>query len=396
VATAIELRSINKDFVMNSKTSLLKSLFNKNHSLKRINAVSNLNFKINQGEVFGVIGRNGAGKSTLLQIISKTLTPTSGEVYVSGKIGALLELGSSFHPDFTGVENIYLTASVMGLKKKEIEKCLTQIIDFADIHDFINLPLRTYSTGMSMRLAFAIATSTKPDILVIDEALSVGDQEFSQKSFNRIMELKDMGTTILFCSHSTYQVEALCNRTLWLEKGKIVKIGMTKDVVAAYKEDLEFSSYKRKREQIHEHKSSQGGNTNIEKIHFFRNAERITEHTVVLSRKDGLKIKTWFRSQDIKPSLAITIRKKSGEIVGSAGSHNDKKEFLEINNEKFFEIDFPEIPLLKGNYYIDISLFCEHGINTLDFINRVLTLKVIQDDLEQGVAHLNHKWRTEP
>lgn len=396
MATAIELRSINKDFVMNSKTSLLKSLFDKNHSLKRINAVSNVNFKINRGEVVGVIGRNGSGKSTLLQIISKTLTPTSGEVYVSGKIGALLELGSSFHPDFTGVENIYLTASVMGLKKKEIEKCLAQIIDFADIHDFMDLPLRTYSTGMSMRLAFAIATSTSPDILVIDEALSVGDQEFSQKSFNRIMELKDMGTTILFCSHSTYQVEALCNRTLWLEKGKIVKIGMTKDVVAAYNEDLELNSYKRKREQIHEHKSSQDGNTNIEKILFFRNDEQISGHTVIISRKDRLKIKTWFRSKDVKPSLAITIRKNSGEIVGSAGSHNDKKEFLEINDEKFFEVDFPQIPLLKGNYYVDISLFCEHGVNTLDFAKKILTLKVIQEDLEQGIVHLNHKWRTKP
>ncbi len=396
MAIAVELKSIYKHFVMNSKSSLLKNLIQKKHSTKRINALTGIDLKIESGEVVGIIGRNGAGKSTLLQIICKTLSPTSGEICVNGKIGALLELGSSFHPDFTGIENIYLTASVMGLHKKKIDKCLSQITDFADIDDFIELPLRTYSTGMSMRLAFAIATSTSPDILVIDEALSVGDQEFSQKSFNRIMELKDLGTTILFCSHSTYQVEALCNRVLWLEKGKIVKIGMTKDVIAAYNEDLEFSSYKKQKEQIDERKGFEDGNTNIDKIHFFKNNEQIKCHTRLLSRHDSLKMKIWFKSIKAKPTLAITIRKKSGEIVGSAGSHNDKIEFLEINDQKFFEINFPEIPLLKGNYYVDISLFCEHGINTLDFAKGVFTFRVIQDDLEQGVVHLNHSWRTKP
>ena len=179
-----------------------------------------------------------------------------------------------------------------------------------------------------------------------------------------------------------------------LNVGDIIEVQIVSQKTSI--EDLELNSYKRKREQIHEHKSSQDGNTNIEKILFFRNDEQISGHTVIISRKDRLKIKTWFRSKDVKPSLAITIRKKSGEIVGSAGSHNDKKEFLEINDEKFFEVDFPQIPLLKGNYYVDISLFCEHGVNTLDFAKKILTLKVIQEDLEQGIVHLNHKWRTKP
>tara|TARA_B100000963_G_scaffold292808_1_gene263095 strand:- start:3260 stop:4402 length:1143 start_codon:yes stop_codon:yes gene_type:complete len=379
---------------MNSKTSLLKSLFGRNLSLERINAVSNVSIKINRGEVVGVIGRNGAGKSTLLQIICGTLTPSSGTVSVNGKIGALLELGAGFHPDFTGIENVYLTASMMGLSKRQVDEALEHIVDFADIGDFINTPVRTYSTGMSMRLAFSVATSTSPDILIIDEALSVGDQEFAQKSFNRIMELRDMGTTILFCSHSTYQVEALCERVLWLEKGKMVKLGPAKEVTTAYLEDQEIQSYKHEKPLGKSVADQNASNSQIKKIEFFKNGESCSNTTSMYSRTDDLKVKVSFHAVKNEPTLAITIRKNSGEIVASAGSLNDKSSYI-INaaNQKYFEIDFKKITLLKGNYFIDVSLFCEHGINTLDYATRVLELKILQNDLEQGVAHLNHKWK---
>ena len=220
----IKISSVSKHFSIKSHPlSILKSLLFKKNSVKFFTAVSNININIKRGEVFGIIGRNGAGKSTLLQLVCGTLSPSNGKIDVKGTIGALLELGAGFHPDFTGIENIYLTASIMGLTKKQTDKYLNRIIEFAGINEFINMPVSTYSTGMSMRLAFSIATTTSPDVLIIDEALSVGDQEFSQKSFNRIMELRDNGTTILFCSHSTYQVEALCDRVVWLEKGKIIK-----------------------------------------------------------------------------------------------------------------------------------------------------------------------------
>ncbi len=390
----IEIQSLTKEFSLHRKTLFnFKNPFLRKKSANSIIALSEINLFVDQGEVLGVIGRNGAGKSTLLQIICGTLTPSSGTVSVNGKIGALLELGAGFHPDFTGIENVYLNASMMGLSKRQVDEALEHIVDFADIGDFINSPVRTYSTGMSMRLAFSVATSTSPDILVIDEALSVGDQEFAQKSFNRIMELRDMGTTILFCSHSTYQVEALCERVLWLEKGKMVKLGPAKEVTTAYLEDQEIQSYKLEKPLGKSVADQNASNSQIKKIEFFKNGESCSNTTSMYSRTDDLKVKVLFHAVKNEPTLAITIRKNSGEIVASAGSLNDKSSYL-INaaNQKYFEIDFPKITLLKGNYFIDVSLFCEHGINTLDYATRVLELKIFQNDLEQGVAHLNHKW----
>ena len=178
----INLDSVTKEYSIGlSNYSLFHRFFKKKITFNKILALSNITFDIPQGEVLGIIGRNGAGKSTLLQIICGTLSPTSGVINVNGKVGALLELGSGFHPEFTGIENIYLSASVMGLSKTEIERKLDDIIEFADIGEFINLPTKTYSTGMLMRLAFAVATTSYTDVLVIDEALSVGDQN-SRKS----------------------------------------------------------------------------------------------------------------------------------------------------------------------------------------------------------------------
>ena len=182
-------------------------------------ALRDVNLTVRPGEVVGLVGRNGAGKSTLLQLVCGTLAASSGELTVKGRVAALLELGGGFSPDFTGLENIYMNAAILGLKRAEVEARLPGILAFADIGDFIRQPVKTYSSGMFMRLAFAVATSVEPDILVIDEALSVGDGAFARKSFERIMKLKDAGKTILFCSHSMYQVEALCSRVLWIEAG---------------------------------------------------------------------------------------------------------------------------------------------------------------------------------
>ena len=197
-------------------------------------ALHDVTFELQKGEVLGLVGRNGAGKSTLLQLICGTLTPTHGQVTVHGRVAALLELGAGFNPEFSGRENIYLNASILGLTKVEIDERYDAIVDFSGIADFIYQPVKTYSSGMYVRLAFSIATSVNPDILVIDEALSVGDGAFARKSFDRIMRLKESGATILFCSHSMYQIEALCTRAIWLEKGNVMQLGSPASVVASY------------------------------------------------------------------------------------------------------------------------------------------------------------------
>lgn len=199
-------------------------------------ALSGINFSVKKGECVGIIGRNGSGKSTLLKILCGVTSATSGKLSVDGSVQALLELGAGFNPEYTGISNIYLNGAINGIGKKEMQKLIPQIESFADIGDYINKPVKTYSDGMFLRLAFACAVATNPDILVIDEALAVGDFAFRQKCFHKIEELKKSGVTIIMVSHDIDAIRRLCPRTLWLDKGEIKMDGNTALVSAAYME----------------------------------------------------------------------------------------------------------------------------------------------------------------
>ena len=197
-------------------------------------AVRDVNFSVERGEAFGIIGANGSGKSTLLQMIAGIMRPTSGTVMVNGRLAALLELGSGFSPEFTGRDNVYLNASLLGLSRPEIEGRFDDIERFAGIGDFIDQPIKTYSTGMVLRLAFAVSAHVDPDVLIVDEALAVGDISFRQRCMRKIHELRARGVTILFVSHETSDVKALCERCLWLQDGMIRQLGEADGVVAKY------------------------------------------------------------------------------------------------------------------------------------------------------------------
>lgn len=197
-------------------------------------ALRDVSFNVLRGETLGIVGRNGAGKSTLLQIICGTLSPTSGSVRIAGRIAALLELGSGFNPDFTGLENIYLNATLLGLSRVETEARLDEILSFADIGDFIKEPVKTYSSGMVVRLAFAVQAQISPDVLVVDEALAVGDARFQAKCFARLKALREDGTTILFVSHSTEQVVSHCSRAILVDEGKLLEVGEPRRIVNRY------------------------------------------------------------------------------------------------------------------------------------------------------------------
>jgi len=201
-------------------------------------ALQDVSFEVQKGESVGIIGRNGSGKSTLLQIIAGTLRPTSGSVTVNGRVAALLELGSGFNPEFTGRENVFMNCSILGLTREQTERQFDDIAAFADIGDFLEQPVKTYSSGMSMRLAFAVAINTEPEILIIDEALSVGDELFQRKCFSRIEAIRKSGTTILFVSHSGGQIVELCERALLLDSGESIKIGPPKQVLGVYQKLL--------------------------------------------------------------------------------------------------------------------------------------------------------------
>lgn len=201
-------------------------------------ALKNISFKIKKGEVYGILGRNGAGKSTLLKVISKILKPTTGSVRIDGSIAPLLELGSGFDFDLTGRENIYLNGAILGHSKKFLESKIDEIIEFSELGKFIDVPIRNYSSGMVVRLAFSIATIASPDVLIIDEILSVGDMHFQEKSKNRMLELINSGTTVLFVSHDTNQVREICNKAIWIENGEIKEIGNASDVCSRYEDSF--------------------------------------------------------------------------------------------------------------------------------------------------------------
>ena len=197
-------------------------------------ALKNVSFEVERGEVVGIIGHNGAGKSTLLKVISGILKPTGGELEVHGNVVPMLELGSGFDGDLTGRENIFLNGSILGYSEKYLKEKYEQIVEFSELGKFIDVPIRNYSSGMLMRLAFSIATVVQPEILIVDEILAVGDAAFQEKSKTRMLELMGGGTTVLFVSHSLEQIREMCDRVIWLEHGQIKAIGATKEICDAY------------------------------------------------------------------------------------------------------------------------------------------------------------------
>lgn len=199
-------------------------------------ALQNINLSVNRGESFGLIGHNGAGKSTMLKLIAKVLRPTTGRVVVRGNVAPLLEFGAGFHPELTGRENVYLNGALLGFSHKEMSEKFNRIVDFAELWDFIDAPMRTYSSGMWARLGFAVATDIQPDILIVDEVLSVGDEAFQRKSAARMHEFRQRGSTILFVSHSMNLIENTCHRAAWINHGQVMAIGKVSDVVYAYRQ----------------------------------------------------------------------------------------------------------------------------------------------------------------
>jgi lipopolysaccharide transport system ATP-binding protein len=366
---------------------------------KEFSALHDVNFELRKGEVLGLVGRNGAGKSTLLQLICGTLTPTSGKVTVQGRVAALLELGAGFNPEFTGQENIYLNASILGLSKAEIDERYAAIVEFSGIADFIHQPVKTYSSGMYVRLAFSIATSVDPDILVIDEALSVGDGAFARKSFDRIMRLKEKGATILFCSHSIYQIEALCTRALWLDKGVVQLTGDPATVVAGYQAFLDRDSAPA---------TTPGGMPSLVPsptghAHILGVETRVDQTSgnvlYVQSAQQTLSLSVGFASDPGLPApvAALTIHSPDGRTIASSSTQADGLELeRDESGRGTATIEFPKIPLLKGEYFIAVYLLSENGIHVYDTAPNIATLHFTQAHLEQGVVSLAHTWVSTP
>jgi lipopolysaccharide transport system ATP-binding protein len=362
-------------------------------------ALRDLGFEIAKSEVLGIIGRNGAGKSTLLQLLCGTLTPTVGQVEVRGRIAALLELGSGFNPEFTGRENVYMSASILGLSRQEIDERFEEIVEFSGIRDFIDQPVKTYSSGMYVRLAFSVATSVDPDILVVDEALSVGDGEFARKSFDRIRDMKEGGKTILFCSHSLYQVEAFCDRVLWLDHGECMQLGEPQEAVQRYSAFLLGGS---------EVETASAMPASPQAAPALRGFARLTHVEVMLDGtmdrvlrgrpgENDLSIFLEFESDPQLPAPTVGVTIDYGTLMTVTCVVSRSENVLIERNEHGrgkVTIDFPALPLRKGEYYVALYLGCEDAVHIYDSVQVAATLHIEDPLPEPGLVNLVHRWHT--
>ena len=383
-------------------------------------ALAPLNLQVQRGEALGLIGRNGAGKSTLLQMVCGTLNPSSGSVVVNGKIGALLELGAGFNPEFTGRENVFLAAAVMGFSGAETDALYESIVEFSGIREFIDQPVKTYSSGMYVRLAFSIATSANPDILVIDEALSVGDGAFAKKSFERIMQLKAQGTTVLFCSHSMYQVESFCDRALWLDHGQVQMQGPASKVVAAYADSLREESKSSSSATLASVRASGslGGASNtldgIDTSDVSTAASaaalgvaRITNIEVSVDGQTGRELEAVSLQSDVSirvqfesdpalpcPTFATGFALPDGQIFTSAYTLFDGIAIeRDAQGRGQATVVFEKLPLMKGRFSIGAYLFDERALHVYDVVLQAATVVVTQAGVHQGFVQLPHRWK---
>lgn len=309
-------------------------------------ALKDVSFEIQKGETVGIIGRNGSGKSTLLQMICGTLNPTYGIIETKGRIAALLELGSGFNPEFTGRENVFMNATVLGLSRNEIEARFEEIASFADIGDFIEQPVKSYSSGMIVRLAFAVAINVEPDILIVDEALSVGDELFQRKCFSRIETIRNSGATILFVSHSGGTVVELCDRALLLDAGERLATGRPKSIVGRYQKLLYVPKEKREtiRAQIRLHDEAMAG--------ILRDADESNEQFLKMSIDSLLAVE---QENELPDSYDPTLKPQSTIAYESHGAFIHHPEIYTEENERVNNLTRGKVYIYRYRVVFDCS-----------------------------------------
>lgn len=392
----VDLRSISKHYDLWTSPAhrLFAALGLSHQSPQRVEALHTMDLTIKKGEVIGLVGRNGAGKSTLLQCIAGTMRPSRGTRIVNGRLAALLELGAGFQPQMTGRENIRLNGLLLGMTSAELNEKTDDIIAFSEISHAIDQPVRTYSTGMAVRLAFAIATSVEPDILLIDEALSVGDGAFARKSFDRILALRDLGVSIILCSHSLYQIEAICDRALWMRDGMLWRDGHAGDVLSEYKNDLETA-----RQKVGLGKPADGTGENVAThlLKVWGVADGISG-TILPCKSGKTDISLFVKFQSppgsAPPHVAVTWCIEGQSVLTSCGTHFDALH-PQVNREGIgiVRLDVPDCPFTRGRVQASVHLLCERGLHHYETASPAVTFEVEQEDLVQGWIRLPHHWQ---
>ncbi|MCK9251244.1 MAG: ABC transporter ATP-binding protein [Clostridiales bacterium] len=364
-------------------------------------ALNDISFSVSKGEIFGIIGHNGAGKSTLLKIIAGVLTPTSGSCATTGKVSSLLELGAGFNPEYTGIENIYLNGTIIGFSREEMKDKLEKIISFADIGDFIHQPVKNYSSGMFARLAFAVAINVDPDILIIDEALSVGDIFFQAKCFKKFDEFRNAGKTILFVSHDLGSVIRYCNRAMVLSEGKVVSIGPTAKVIDIYKKltaghyntinETSDSASMRQTTEAEVWKTrimqnpyySEYGNRDIEIVDFgiFDDNEQIST-TINKDSSFSVRMKVRINKAYESPIFAITFKDIKGTDITGTNTLVEAMDTSGLMPGSLYIVTFRQIMNLRGgNFLINLgcTTFVDGEFVVLHRLYDIMNLSVLSD-----------------
>ena len=415
--TVLKVQGLGKEYKLYaSPRERLKALVTGNARHRSHWALRDVSFELQRGQCIGVIGDNGAGKSSLLKLLAGTLQPSTGSIERVGRVTAILELGAGFHPDFSGRDNLYFGGSLIGIDHAEMERLEPGIIEFCELGEALDRPVKTYSSGMAVRLAFALVTAVQPDVLIIDEALAVGDQHFQKKCIERIMAFRSNGCTILFCSHSPYHIRHLCDVALWLKGGQVAQFGATEPVLAAY--DQHTRQRQRQRQLDEEVLASadatpstgqdalhaslgpdapvaaiDAGSACIVSVDVKDLGEAQGDRPAVLHSSDLVVTITVRGRGDERPNIGFMIEQSKGVGITSLATHEDGAVPVQLDDGSWRSVlSFPDLPLHSGDYVISAFLFDETGLAVYDEWFQFLHFSFIFPKPLPGLVRLPHHW----
>ena len=405
----LRLAGVGKEYKLyDSPRARLKSLLT-GRALHRSHwALQGVSLELARGQCLGVVGSNGAGKSTLLKLITGTLQPSCGQLARSGRVTAILELGAGFHPEFTGRQNLYFGGSLIGIPAEQMRALEAAVLAFAEIGEAIDRPVKTYSSGMTVRLAFALVTAVEPDLLIIDEALAVGDQHFQKKCVERIEQFRRNGCTILFCSHSPYHIRHLCDVALWLDAGRVMEFGPTEAVLGAYEKhsrllDAAGSAapaavsaapspaapplpYERGPGSAMILSCELAGLTEPD-------ADNAPGAPRVLQARDLVATIVVRGQGEERPNIGFMIEQDRGVGITSLATHEEGAAPTPLGDRTWRSVlTFPDLPLHTGDYVISVFLFDESGLVTYDLWFKFMTFRFVSPTLMPGLVRLPHTW----
>lgn len=402
---AIEVSHVVKEFKVyldKGRTLKEKVLFQNRRKYEKRTVLNDISFEVKKGEAVGLIGQNGCGKSTTLKLLTRIMYPDSGDIKMSGRVSSLIELGAGFHPDMSGRENIYINASIFGLSRQEINSRLERIIEFSELEKYIDNPVRTYSSGMYMRLAFSVAINVDADILLIDEILAVGDANFQAKCFNKLREIKANGTTIVIVSHSLGQIEQICERSIWIHEGKIRAEGSPHDIHLKY---LDFMGNKSKNVSLgkdmqtksaEEKKARQrwgNGKAQITGIQIL-NSQKEQSYTFKTGEKMYIRLSYTVIEKVEDAVLGIGIFRNDGLQCYGTNTRLEKFNNFNLTKSGFIEIIIKKNMLLPGEYWFDFAIESGYG-EPVDYFTRAYRIRIFSDIQDVGVVRLEHDWMVE-